>query len=157
MEGGVEGGDLGKPRESVGRGIDQLQGPPGVEGVDLGELAQGLPDRGLEEHRLPEAQAALDQPVADGVGRRDLAQLLERRPGSLQAAVPVLVPLRLDLLRGGGEERPLEAARSGVQDEGSLHGLPLVGRYPGHRQLRISSGSLPYVSMNVRWSRRARS
>ena len=60
----------------------------------LDEIAQAVLDGGVDQHRLPEPLAAVDDPVADGVGIAEpvaerVAQLagVERRAGSGELAL----------------------------------------------------------------------
>ncbi len=158
---GVEDGDLrlffskDPPCE-----IDRLKLQPIVRGGYLGLIGDRLPDSGRDAGSFAVGAAAVDDAMADCIGRRgnSLEGFFEIGFGVRRCWLAAPVEARLPrgplgLLRNRVRQRAkptFEAARPAVQDE-NLH-------YPGHRQSRISGRSSPCLSTyslcSIRRSRR---
>ncbi len=90
---------------------------------EVGELAHRRLDPGVDHHRLAEALTAVDDPMTHDVGVAEAA--VERRA---QLGGVDTVTGRRELARGKRlvvrvEQRQLQAARPGVDDEDSHRGL----------------------------------
>jgi hypothetical protein len=121
VKGGVEGRDLGQPRVGGAHGVDAGQGRGVVQRGELGQPRDRGPHGAVDDHRAIEDGAAVDDAVAHRVHRGQRART-SRITSTWPAGFgpdPRLRALIEGLRAVDVEDRPLEAARAGVQDQDS--------------------------------------
>ena len=112
VEGGVEDGDVRYVGKRLLGRVDGLERGPVVKRRENGQLSDLLLHVGSEQDGIPEARAAVDDAMADGVDLPDVCERLDSRTGLV-----------------GQNDVELEARRAGVHDEDPLHAGIIAARY----------------------------
>ncbi|MGW9949137.1 hypothetical protein J2W92_004485 [Rhizobium leguminosarum] len=100
VEGGVEGGGLGKMRFQMLERADETQRLRLVQGRKRGQRIDGIDCGGVEGDRPGEAVAAMDDAVAGSVRGGHVEMIGEKRESLIDDAVQIFCHL--------GHQRPLE-------------------------------------------------
>ncbi len=147
MEGRVEDGDVGHVREGAPGGLDAREVGGVVQRREVERVADGVLDLGVDEGRLRELLAAMHDPVADGLDRREGVAGLSVRARRSCVAQPREHRLERGDVVGRGK-RPLRGlARADAQAPERGHGPDALDLPRGER---LARGGVEQVDLERR-------